>query len=122
MATKPVYKNGLPVVLNGQALEVEVEETGGSVDVVITSIITNVIELRDILSAETGYETYVFAVKSYMSNDPVENQICLGACAGMQGCAIRYKNGAYTALSGWSTGYDAAATIGDIYTVWEASI
>lgn len=30
MALKPVYKNGLPVVLNGQALEVE--ETGGGVD------------------------------------------------------------------------------------------
>lgn len=32
MALKPVYKNGLPIVLNGQALEVDV--SGGSVDAI----------------------------------------------------------------------------------------
>lgn len=104
---------------------VQAIETGGGngVDVVMTSTITNAEELQAALAAGSGVTQFVFAIKSYKNGAPIQNQIGCGAYAGKNaGAGVRYRDSRYTTMSGWSYQYDAAVTIGDIYTVWEVSI
>ena len=96
---------------------------GNGVDVVMTSTVTNVLELQAAIEAGSGVTQFVFAVKSYKNGAPIQNQICCGAWVRINtGGGVRYRDGKYTTLQGWGKIYDAAVTIGDIYTVWEVSV
>ena len=92
------------------------------IDVVITSNVTTVIDLRDVLSPAIGSDQFVFAVKSYKGAGPVQNQIIAGAVMSKFGAGIRYRDGTYFTLPGWNKKYDEAVTIGDVYTVWKYSL
>lgn len=104
----------------------EIETSGGNgVDVVITSTVTNAANFLAAIAAGSGVTQFVFAVKSYKNGAPIQNQICCGtsvSAAAFGSAGIRYKDGKYFAMPGWNDQYDAAVTIGDIYTVWEISV
>lgn len=112
---------------SGFVSAVQAFQTGGGngVDVVMTSTITDVTELRAAIAAGSGVTQFVFAVKSYKNGAPIQNQICCGGSVGAmaEGSAgVRYRDGKYAVIPGWGFMYDAAVTIGDIYTVWEISV
>lgn len=92
------------------------------IDVVITSNVTNAVAFCDALASAIGSDQFVFAVKSYKGAGPVQNQIIAGAVKSKIGGGIRYRDGAYSTIGGWSTQYDAGVTIGDVYTVWKYSL
>ena len=103
-----------------QAIDTSAEN---SVDVVMTSTVTNAVELQAAIAAGSGVTQFVFAVKSYKNGAPIQNQICSGAWVSPNAAGgVRYKDGNYASLFGWNSQYDAAVTIGDIYTVWEISV
>ena len=107
-----------------QAIDTSAEN---GVDVVMTSTVTNVVELQAAIEAAieagSGVTQFVFAVKSYKNGAPIQNQICCGAYVSTSaGVGVRYRDGIYSPLYGWNDQYDAAVTIGDIYTVWEVSV
>lgn len=113
------------VFSSGFVSAVQAIETGGGngVDVVMTSTITNAEELRAAIAAGSGVTQFAFAVKSYKNGAPIQNQIVCGACVGVNANAgVRYRDSKYTTMNGWNAQYDAAVTIGDIYTVWEVSV
>lgn len=96
---------------------------GDGIDVVMTSTITNAEELSAALTAGSGATQFAFAIKSYKNGAPIQNQICCGAYAGANaGAGVRYRDRKYVTMNGWNSQYDAAVTIGDIYTVWEISV
>lgn len=110
---------------SGFVSAVQAIETGGGagVDVVMTSTITNAEELSAALTAGSGATTFAFAIKSYKNGAPIQNQICCGAyIRANAGTGVRYRDSKYVPMGGWNHQYDAAVTIGDIYTVWEVSV
>lgn len=110
---------------SGFVSAVQAIETGGGngVDVVMTSTITNAEELRAAIAAGSGVTQFAFVVKSYKNGAPIQNQIGCGVYAGVNaGAGVRYRDSKYTTMGGWNSQYDAAVTIGDIYTVWEVSV
>lgn len=110
---------------SGFVSAVQAIETGGGngVDVVMTSTITNAEELQAAIAAGSGVTQFAFAVKSYKNGAPIQNQICCGAYVGVNaGAGVRYRDSKYVTMNGWNAQYDAAVTIGDIYTVWEVSV
>lgn len=125
-------KNGTDAQLvfpSGFVSAVQAIETGGGngVDVVMTSTITNAGELQAALAAGSGVTQFTFAIKSYKNGAPIQNQICCGAYVGVNagenaGVGVRYRDNKYAVMNGWGAQYDAAVTIGDIYTVWEVSV
>lgn len=92
------------------------------VDITITSTVTNAQEFTDILKTGIGATQCVYAIKTYKNGSPVQNQICSGAIYNNIGATIRYRDSKYSTVNGISSAYDAAVTIGDIYTVYEVSI
>lgn len=110
---------------SGFVSAVQAIETGGGagVDVVMTSTITNAEELSAALTAGSGATNFAFAIKSYKNGAPIQNQICCGAYIKVNaGAGVRYRDSRYVPMGGWNYQYDAAVTIGDIYTVWEISV
>lgn len=110
---------------SGFVSAVKAIETGGGngVDVVMTSTITNAVEFQAAIELGSGVTQFVFAVKSYKNGAPIQNQIGCGAYVGVgAGVGVRYRDSKYASMYGWNSQFDAAVTIGDIYTVWEVSV
>lgn len=107
----------------GFASAIQAIPTGrDGVDIVITSTITNAIEFSNALANSGAPAQYFFAIKTYQNGTPASNQAICGAAINATRIGIRYRNGEYAGMGGWSPQYDLVATIGDIYTIWEVDI
>ena len=98
---------------------------GDGQDVVITETVTGVTQLaKQILK---GFEpSAYYAVSLKTASNPTLNNIIYGLYvykdseSNLTGGGLRYRNGSYGSVS--VTGaYDAATTIGDIYTVYHTT-
>lgn len=122
MGTKVVVKDGKYLSVGGKIVLVDVP--GGSsecgTDIIITTAITNAYDFLQILQSMANLDAYTFSIKQYNGGAPLDNQIISGAVHGKIGCGLKYRNGAYQILGRYSTEYDAATAVGDVYTIWEA--
>lgn len=88
-------------------------------DITITSEITNAREFRDLIRNNAGTMTrYVCYLKQYAGGAVINNQIVFLA-EYESPCGIRFRNNMYLTIGGFGTEYDAAVTVGDVYTIVE---
>lgn len=108
----------------GDAVDAIQTPSGETLNIVMTATVSNAKEMLNIIRKAAGSMThYVAYVSSYVGGGPIENQIidiCTNgtAHAGTH-AGIRYRGGGYSMLGGFGDAYDAAVTIGDVYTIRE---
>lgn len=95
---------------------------GGGVagqEIEITSAVSNTSQLADILFNNMDITKYMFcaALTRPKNNTLINNQVFMLSVYKRDNCGFRFRNGGYGQVLITSE-YDAAVTIGDIYTVY----
>lgn len=104
----------------GDAVDAIPMSSGAALNIVMTATISNAREMLDIVKNAAGTMTrYVAYISSYAGGAHVNNQITTICVYDSAEAGIRYRNGICSNLGGFSTAYDAAVTIGDVYTIKE---